>query len=368
MAKTTYFWDPIEDNVAQSESVGGLINFNTYPAEFGQVISLQENNGDRYLHSDGIGSVIVATDENQDLTGSWSYSAFGEETNTSGIHPAALGFCGTWQYVGENNPGMLYTRRRAYNTTLIRWTSGDPRESSEDLNLYMYARNSPPNFVDPLGEDSVQCTCGFTKAVYGSDLKVKATTWKKVIDNCAGPYSACCARACTCVNFEIIHKLIPKPCCEARMWLKVRTPKECCDDAKAQGFDNGDVAGVICCDGRKVACVWISGGASRIRPTDPTAIRIIDECSAEHERIHFPHIDRCEPYIGDLDRLDYRTGVTVDQGECAAYKAEYACLVRKRSQCGTNRLCRVEVDRELAVISVPGASHCGNLNPPIPFP
>jgi hypothetical protein len=50
---------------------------------------------------------------------------------------------------------------------------------------------------------------------------------------------------------------------------------------------------LICCDGRKVSCVWESGG--NINTKNKKGREIIDLCITEHEKEHKGQIPDCDP-------------------------------------------------------------------------
>ena len=52
-------------------------------------------------------------------------------------------------------PQASYYRARYYDQTAARFLSEDPAGFPAGLNLYRYVENSPTNFIDPFGEDTV---------------------------------------------------------------------------------------------------------------------------------------------------------------------------------------------------------------------
>lgn len=150
MVATTYFWDPVEDNVVQSMADdNSLNNYNTEPIGFGQVLSVNLNGANQYLHSDALGSILAATDSNQNAAGNWGYTAFGKEAASTGEQPGGIGFCGVRQYFKASGGDVIYVRRRSYRPSLARWLSVDPLDL---LPLdYLYVENSPNSYVDMSG-------------------------------------------------------------------------------------------------------------------------------------------------------------------------------------------------------------------------
>ncbi|TWU03447.1 hypothetical protein Pla100_03740 [Neorhodopirellula pilleata] len=143
--------------------------------------------------------------------------------------------------------------------------------------------------------------------------------------------------------------------------VEPRPEQECCDEAKAAGMSDGDAGGVVCCDGRKVSCVWISTGyliGHPDRPTEPTAIKIIDECVKKHEDTHHGHIDDCKAKVPSLERPDFSAGVDADKGECEAYKAEEKCMKGKIVKCRGRLNCANQVRQVLEILKKRRDRHC----------
>ena len=166
---------------------------------------------------------------------------------------------------------------------------------------------------------------------------------------------------------------------------KARTDEECCDDGKKLGLDVRkdwpkpgdaipDVGGVLCCDGKMVACAWIPGGASGAQY--PPAIKVIEYCTKVHERKHFPHSEPCPKKPGTT-RPDGVPKWPEDKAECQAYLAEYQCLKTRQGfsqatpdpkspYCNGDPTCESEVNAELKLVIDRGKKFCGNAG--IKFP
>ena len=122
--------------------------------------------------------------------------------------------------------------------------------------------------------------------------------------------------------------------------------RDCCADAKTAGINRSSIAGVICCNKIKHACVWKSGGAKRA--TNATAIKIVDHCGVVHEEDHFDDVD-CPDTIA-ANRPPFKAGKVAADEEKKAYKAEQTCLEGKIADCGASEACKTEVNKELTYI------------------
>jgi hypothetical protein len=78
---THFFWDPVEDNIVQERDDSGVITaeYATEPYLYGNVISQNRGGVESQYHFDSQGSTLALTDDNQQITDSYGYSAFGEE-------------------------------------------------------------------------------------------------------------------------------------------------------------------------------------------------------------------------------------------------------------------------------------------------
>jgi RHS repeat-associated protein len=177
MTRTTYFWDPIEDSVAQAETDGGgMVNYHTEPTLFGQVVSVTTSGDVQFLHSDGLGSIVAATNANQSIIGQWSYTAYGEFMASSGSLVGGLGFCGRWQYIQGEHDGHLSVRHRNYTPSFSHWLSVDPVRFAGFGNQYGYVDNRPTLMIDPSGEFAwIPICCTACVATLAITIGVPAT-------------------------------------------------------------------------------------------------------------------------------------------------------------------------------------------------
>ena len=165
------------------------------------------------------------------------------------------------------------------------------------------------------------------------------------------------------LNDRPVSGLDPSGLCQ-----KKRTDKECCDaakttkatgaaldavskminsgindDGKDDSIAGSSIGGVICCDGRKVSCVWESGGNTNTK--NKKGREIIDLCITEHEKEHEGQLPDCDPKP-DL----YRPKVPRDKKdryECDAYTREKKCLETHKKDCAGDAECESAVESEI---------------------
>lgn len=101
----------------------------------------------RYFLTDHLGSIIATADPAGTIQTRYTYSPFGETTQSG--EPSSNPF----QYTGRENDGtgLYYYRARYYDPGLGRFISSDPIGLAGGLNTYSYVDNNPLRWIDPLG-------------------------------------------------------------------------------------------------------------------------------------------------------------------------------------------------------------------------
>lgn len=105
-----------------------------------------------YYHADRLGSIRHLTDEQGAIAASYDYDAFGRITKQNAQTPNPFTYTAR-----EFDPstGLYYYRARYYDPVLGRFFSRDPelplKTEPISMNPYIYVKNSPVRFTDPLG-------------------------------------------------------------------------------------------------------------------------------------------------------------------------------------------------------------------------
>jgi RHS repeat-associated protein len=106
-----------------------------------------------YYHADILGSVVALTNSSGGVSTRYNYSPFG----TAQVIGEDVG--NPYRFVGkvyDPETGFIYFPYRYYSDKLGRFVSEDPiRFKSGEVNWYVYAKNNPINYVDPLGLNPV---------------------------------------------------------------------------------------------------------------------------------------------------------------------------------------------------------------------
>ena len=124
-----------------------------------------------YYHPDGLGSPRTLTDSAQTVTNTYTYDAFGNLLDKTGVT------VNEYLYTGEffdANIGFYYLRARYMNPALGRFVTQDTFEGFHNdpysLHKYLYAHANPVNRLDPSGRMTVNeftVTAGIIGAMSG---------------------------------------------------------------------------------------------------------------------------------------------------------------------------------------------------------
>ncbi|WP_369935180.1 RHS repeat domain-containing protein [Xanthomonas tesorieronis] len=132
----------------------------------------------RYVHTDGLGSVVLVTDKDRNSIERSEYEPYGDLLN----HPLteAPAYAG---HVMDAATGLTYMQQRYYDQGIGRFLSVDPIDSSstsiDKFNRYWYANNNPYRYNDPDGRDSCDVCNGLATQAKSAAINYAA---KKAVD------------------------------------------------------------------------------------------------------------------------------------------------------------------------------------------
>lgn len=109
----------------------------------------------RYVHTDGLGSVVLTTDKDRNIVERSEYEPYGSLLN----RPMTDG-PGYTGHVMDAATGLTYMQQRYYDQTCGCFLSVDPVAINgsgnwRQFNRYAYSYNNPYRFIDPDGRQSV---------------------------------------------------------------------------------------------------------------------------------------------------------------------------------------------------------------------
>lgn len=107
-----------------------------------------------YVHTDGLGSVVLTTDKDRNIVERSEYEPYGNLLN----RPLTDG-PGYTGHVMDATTGLAYMQQRYYDQTIGRLLSVDPvmadSNAGGNFNRYKYAANNPYRFTDPDGRQEI---------------------------------------------------------------------------------------------------------------------------------------------------------------------------------------------------------------------
>ena len=155
---TTHIYDGAEvtaDITGDRQSV--------YVRDLNGILFREENGEKMHYISNPRGDVSAYYYSRTRLLPTYTYDAFGNQTEASGTDP--------FRYSGEYydaESGFIYLRNRYYDPSIGRFITEDPAQSG--TNWYVYANNNPLTYIDPWGLDAIVVTNHNSVDILGKKL------------------------------------------------------------------------------------------------------------------------------------------------------------------------------------------------------
>jgi RHS repeat-associated protein len=139
--------------VAEYDDAGHALNTFVYGDEL--LMRMRQGRNDVY-HHDGLGSVLLLSDDSGSAFQSYGYDAWGNPVESSGSDDNPYRFAGERV---DADTGLVYLRARWYDPVTGRFVSADDADGVArvpiSLNKYLYANGDPLNGVDPHGTETL---------------------------------------------------------------------------------------------------------------------------------------------------------------------------------------------------------------------
>jgi RHS repeat-associated protein len=149
---------------AVQELSGSTATANLMSGGIDEIFTRADSTGAFTPLQDALGSTIALIDASGGLVTQYAYDPFGKTTVSGATNANAF------QYTGRENEGngLYFYRARYYSSQLGRFINQDPMGfAGSGPNLYAYTGNSPTNFSDPFGLQTV--TTGPTTTPYAGN-------------------------------------------------------------------------------------------------------------------------------------------------------------------------------------------------------
>jgi RHS repeat-associated protein/uncharacterized repeat protein (TIGR01451 family) len=143
---TRYAYDA-ENLHLEYDATNTLAAVYTNGIDINSVLEMTRGGQSYYYLKDGLGSTTALVNGAGTVSTSYTYDSFGRQTSAGNV-PNPITYAGG-QF--DASSGLYYFRARYYDPVAGRFISEDPVESP---NPYIYARNDPADFADPLGEQA----------------------------------------------------------------------------------------------------------------------------------------------------------------------------------------------------------------------
>jgi RHS repeat-associated protein len=341
MPTTYYEWDELDDNIVAEYDDNGstIVDYTQEPGIHGRLISEDRGGVSSQYHFDGQGNTLALTDDTQQITDMFAYSAFGEQTERSGATPTPLQFGGEHGYYKDELTGDCNVRRRDYGPRLGRWKSVDPIHlklaavfveriyAGLQAQHYDYAQNNPLRYVDPSGllhksienegcsekelgniADAVESACDFVNR--RSALCLPKTLKECLASICAGNILTKCIKECDKAKGHHVTCAVSKATKDEKTFSDLEVTKLC-----ESSLPKETTPVIVICQSVKGA----RGGISNPRncygaPEDAMQVifhELIHFCGSKHK---FDAADR-PIFEGDLVFACMRSCFSVGAGE-----------------------------------------------------
>jgi len=164
--KTTYYLYDGYNPIAELDEKGNLLKAYVHAPGLNAILGMVEFHGKQsgnvvYFHRDERNNVVLVTNQKGAKVASYRYDPFGNMIARTGDFDSPFLFGG---YRIEPLFNLYYQVARFYDPESGRFLSRDPLpghfEDALSTNPYIYVKNSPMNFVDPMGTSGMPALSG----------------------------------------------------------------------------------------------------------------------------------------------------------------------------------------------------------------
>jgi RHS repeat-associated protein len=168
---TRFVWDGQNVLLETDEQGATRASYTLAPRRYGDLLSQRRGSDSRFYLFDGLGSTDRLLDEDEAVTDSYTYEAFGTARASSGTTANPYRYAGRLGYQFDGATGLHYLRARHYASVVGRFLSVDPERDAADG--YAYAANRPNVVVDPGGTHGFEAGQQFYSDLCGWILLIR---------------------------------------------------------------------------------------------------------------------------------------------------------------------------------------------------
>jgi len=147
LGTTNYLYDGM-NIVEEVDALGNVVARNAHNLTVDEPLSQFRNNAGNYYEADGIGSVTSLTNSQSQLSATYRYDSFGNQSQSTGANGNEFRY--TARDV-DGETGLYYYRARYYDSSVGRFLSEDPLRFSAGVDFYPYGANNAVRYNDPFG-------------------------------------------------------------------------------------------------------------------------------------------------------------------------------------------------------------------------
>ena len=151
---TKHVWDG--QNILLETDGSNIIQvvYTLQPMLYGNLVSQRRSGTSSFYLFDGLGSTTQLANSTGSVTDSYLYDSWGNNLLTSGSTTNWFRYVGQLGYYYDTDLSGYHLRAQIYDPALGLFLTRDPAgmiRNGAAINLYRYARNSPPRWSDPSG-------------------------------------------------------------------------------------------------------------------------------------------------------------------------------------------------------------------------
>jgi RHS repeat-associated protein len=146
---TPFVWDGQNVLLETDDQGATQASYALAPRRYGDLLSQRRGSDSRFYLFDGLGSTDRLLDEDEAITDSYTYEAFGTARASSGTTANPYRYVGRLGYQFDGATELHYIRARHYCQATGSFVSRDPAQDGP--NPYVYSKARPTGVTDPEG-------------------------------------------------------------------------------------------------------------------------------------------------------------------------------------------------------------------------